>query len=670
MPRNLNAWLDICFILFAALILTGILAFYNLFIGTVAGIVWLCLLFFARERCLCRSEEFDHYCHTVISNVNTVANYALEQMPQVILMADQAGRVQWFNKELEKHIDLEPAYNMALADFWPELDLETIWGRTGTMVFVHENVHYHTIHRPVSTKESSCGLMALYIQDASALEILKRIHADSRTTLMYVQIDNYNDVLQGLNDTEQNTLIFETNKAITDWVNHLEGFLRKVSDDLYIVVMEQRNLDTALEEKIDILDKVRNLQNPVRHLSVTLSIGVAVAESQTINQLGSKAYSMLEMALGRGGDQVAVLQRGKTNFYGGKTKAVEKYTRVKARIISNSIHEIIQESDEVFIMGHQNEDFDALGAALGVSRMARQLKKPVHIILSDFNTGISKFTEGLKAKEGYSELFLPASRLLNITAERPVLFVVDTHIPHLTASPDLLDRIKDIVVIDHHRRSSNFIKNARLTYSEPATSSTSELVTELLYYFSEDMNLPRLEATALYAGILVDTKNFAVQTGVRTFDAAAYLRRCGADPIVVRQMFRSDFETEQAKAKAKARAQMLPNGLIITKCADELPNIQVIAAQVADSLLRIEGANASMVVFQLSPDTVGVSARSTGAINVQLIMEQFGGGGHQNVAGAQITGTALEDVYNDVINATQLFIEENEKDESNTSAGC
>lgn len=670
MPRNLNAWLDICFILFAALILTGILAFYNLFVGTVSGVVWLCLLFFARERCLCRSEEFDHYCHTVISNVNNVANYALEQMPQIILMTDQAGRVQWFNKELEKHIDTEPAYNMAVSDFWPELDLETIWGRTGTLVFVHENIHYHTIHRPVATKESACGLMALYIQDASALEILKRIHADSRTTLMYVQIDNYNDVLQGLNDTEQNSLIFETNKAITDWVNHLEGFLRKVSDDLYIVVMEQRNLDTALEEKFDILDKVRTLQNPVRHLSVTLSIGVAVAESQTINQLGGKAYSMLEMALGRGGDQVAVLQRGKTNFYGGKTKAVEKYTRVKARIISNSIHEIIQESDEVFIMGHQNEDFDALGAALGVSRMARQLKKPVHIILSDFNTGISKFTEGLKAKEGYSELFLPASRLINITAEKPVLFVVDTHIPHLTASPDLLDRIKDIVVIDHHRRSSNFIKNARLTYSEPATSSTSELVTELLYYFNEDMNLPRLEATALYAGILVDTKNFAVQTGVRTFDAAAYLRRCGADPIVVRQMFRSDFETEQAKAKAKARAQMLPSGLIITKCADELPNIQVIAAQVADSLLRIEGANASIVVFQLSPDTVGISARSTGAINVQVIMEQFGGGGHQNVAGAQITGTSLEDVYNNVIKATQLFIEENEKDESNTSAGC
>lgn len=669
MPRNLNAWLDICFILFAALILTGILTYYNLFIGLGAGLVWLCLLFFGRERCLCRSEEFEHYCHTVISNVNSAANYALEKLPQVIILVDKEGRIQWFNKELEKHISIEPTYNIFIGDFWPELDLEPLWGRNGKTVFVHENIHYQVIHRPVSTKENPCGMLALYIQDNSALEILKNIHADSRTTLMYIQIDNFNDVLQGLNDTEQNSLIFETNKAITDWMNHLEGFLRKVSEDLYVAVMEKRNLDTAMEEKFDILDKVRNLQNPVRHLSVTLSIGVAVADRQNLNQLGGKAYSMLEMALSRGGDQVAVLKRGKTEFYGGKTNAVEKYTRVKARIISNSIYELIQESDEVFIMGHQNEDFDSLGAAIGVSRMAKYLKKPVHIILSEFNTGISKFTEALKAKEGYSELFLPANKLINITAERPVLFVVDTHIPHLTASPELLERIKDIVVIDHHRRSSNFIKNTRLTYSETATSSTSELVTELLIYFSDDLTLPRMEATALYAGILVDTKNFAVQTGVRTFDAAAYLRRCGADPVSVRQMFRSDFETEQAKAQAKAQARLLPGGLIITMCREPVPNIQVIAAQVADSMLRIEDVRVSMVVFQLTPDVIGISARSTGTINVQVIMEQFGGGGHQNVAGAQIVNSDIDTVLEDVITATKLFIEENDKNESNTATG-
>lgn len=669
MPRNLNAWLDICFILFAALILTGILTYYNLFIGLGAGLVWLCLLFFGRERCLCRSEEFEHYCHTVISNVNSAANYALEKLPQVIILVDKEGRIQWFNKELEKHISIEPTYNIFIGDFWPELDLEPLWGRNGKTVFVHENIHYQVIHRPVSTKENPCGMLALYIQDNSALEILKNIHADSRTTLMYIQIDNFNDVLQGLNDTEQNSLIFETNKAITDWMNHLEGFLRKVSEDLYVAVMEKRNLDTAMEEKFDILDKVRTLQNPVRHLSVTLSIGVAVADRQNLNQLGGKAYSMLEMALSRGGDQVAVLKRGKTEFYGGKTNAVEKYTRVKARIISNSIYELIQESDEVFIMGHQNEDFDSLGAAIGVSRMAKYLKKPVHIILSEFNTGISKFTEALKAKEGYSELFLPANKLINITAERPVLFVVDTHIPHLTASPELLERIKDIVVIDHHRRSSNFIKNTRLTYSETATSSTSELVTELLIYFSDDLTLPRMEATALYAGILVDTKNFAVQTGVRTFDAAAYLRRCGADPVSVRQMFRSDFETEQAKAQAKAQARLLPGGLIITMCREPLPNIQVIAAQVADSMLRIENVRVSMVVFQLTPDVIGISARSTGTINVQVIMEQFGGGGHQNVAGAQIVNSDIDTVFEDVITATKLFIEENDENESNTATG-
>lgn len=669
MPRNLNAWLDICFILFAALILTGILTYYNLFIGLGAGLVWLCLLFFGRERCLCRSEEFEHYCHTVISNVNSAANYALEKLPQVIILVDKEGRIQWFNKELEKHISIEPTYNIFIGDFWPELDLEPLWGRNGKTVFVHENIHYQVIHRPVSTKENPCGMLALYIQDNSALEILKNIHADSRTTLMYIQIDNFNDVLQGLNDTEQNSLIFETNKAITDWMNHLEGFLRKVSEDLYVAVMEKRNLDTAMEEKFDILDKVRNLQNPLRHLSVTLSIGVAVADRQNLNQLGGKAYSMLEMALSRGGDQVAVLKRGKTEFYGGKTNAVEKYTRVKARIISNSIYELIQESDEVFIMGHQNEDFDSLGAAIGVSRMAKYLKKPVHIILSEFNTGISKFTEALKAKEGYSELFLPANKLINITAERPVLFVVDTHIPHLTASPELLERIKDIVVIDHHRRSSNFIKNTRLTYSETATSSTSELVTELLIYFSDDLTLPRMEATALYAGILVDTKNFAVQTGVRTFDAAAYLRRCGADPVSVRQMFRSDFETEQAKAQAKAQARLLPGGLIITMCREPVPNIQVIAAQVADSMLRIEDVRVSMVVFQLTPDVIGISARSTGTINVQVIMEQFGGGGHQNVAGAQIVNSDIDTVLEDVITATKLFIEENDKNESNTATG-
>ena len=669
MPRNLNAWFDICIILITFLFVVGILSIFNVWLGLVSLMVWICTLLFARERCKKRSEEFNSYCHTVISNVNPVSNYAIEQLPQIVIIINEEGRIQWYNKELEKHTTDVPEQNMAMSDIWPELDAGTIWGRNGETVFIHDNVHYRTVYRPIATNDNPCGLMALYIMDTSAYEILKRIHSDSRTSFMYIQIDNYADVLQGLNDNEKNELIFETNKTITRWVNNLEGFLRKISDELYIAVMERRNVETALEGKFNILDQVRTLENPTRRLSVTLSIGVAVADRQNLLELGEKAQSMLDLALARGGDQVAVLQDGKTSFYGGKTKAVEKYTRVKARIISNSMYEIIQESDEVLIMGHQNEDFDSLGAALGISRMAKHLKKPVYIILSEFNDGVGKFLEQLKDKEEYANLFIQSSQLFNITAKKPVLFVVDTHIPHLTAAPFLLDRVSDVVVIDHHRRSTNFIKNTRLNYGEPATSSTSELVTELLIYFSDNMTLPRIEATALYAGIIVDTKNFAVQTGVRTFDAAAYLRRCGADPVAIRQLFRTDFETEQAKALAKANAELLPNGLIITRCPKIIPNIQVVAAQVADTMLRIEGVRASAVIFQLYPDTVGISTRSTGEINVQVIMEHFGGGGHQTVAGAQVTDKSLDDVYNEVIQATQQFIEENEDHESNITAG-
>ena len=669
MPRNLNAWFDICIILITFLFVVGILSIFNVWLGLVSLMVWICTLLFVRERCKKRSEEFNSYCHTVISNVNPVSNYAIEQLPQIVIIINEEGRIQWYNKELEKHTTDVPEQNMAMSDIWPELDAGTIWGRNGETVFIHDNVHYRTVYRPIATNDSPCGLMALYIMDTSAYEILKRIHSDSRTSFMYIQIDNYADVLQGLNDNEKNDLIFETNKTITRWVNNLEGFLRKISDELYIAVMERRNVETALEGKFNILDQVRTLENPTRRLSVTLSIGVAVADRQNLLELGEKAQSMLDLALARGGDQVAVLQDGKTSFYGGKTKAVEKYTRVKARIISNSMYEIIQESDEVLIMGHQNEDFDSLGAALGISRMAKHLKKPVYIILSEFNDGVGKFLEQLKDKEEYANLFIQSSQLFNITAKKPVLFVVDTHIPHLTAAPFLLDRVSDVVVIDHHRRSTNFIKNTRLNYGEPATSSTSELVTELLIYFSDNMTLPRIEATALYAGIIVDTKNFAVQTGVRTFDAAAYLRRCGADPVAIRQLFRTDFETEQAKALAKANAELLPNGLIITRCPKIIPNIQVVAAQVADTMLRIEGVRASAVIFQLYPDTVGISTRSTGEINVQVIMEHFGGGGHQTVAGAQVTDKSLDDVYNEVIQATQQFIEENEDHESNITAG-
>ena len=452
------------------------------------------------------------------------------------------------------------------------------------------------------------------------------------------------------------------------WIKNLAGYMRRVSEDAYVVVLTKAALDQAMQERFDVLDKVRQLTSTNR-LQVTLSMGVAVAENQTLAELGAQAQAGLDLALGRGGDQVAVQLGGKTQFFGGRAKAVEKHTRVKARVVAHAVREIMEGADEVFVMGHHNEDFDCFGAAMGVAKMARELKKPVHIVLSDMNEGIDKFRELIKDQEEYEGLFVHLEDIKTMTALNPVLIVVDTHIPHLVADPSLLERIHQVVVIDHHRRSESFIKNPLLVYIEPASSSTSELVTELLMYFSEDIRISRFDATALYSGIVVDTKNFAVQTGVRTFDAAAYLRRSGADPVMVRHLFRSDYDTTVALARTKARSELYNGGLIISTIPDTMANCQVIAAQAADSLLRVENVRMSIVIFQLTNDTVGLSARSTGELNVQVIMEAFGGGGHQNVAGAQVKGGNLADIKAKVIKISKKYIEENDKDESNSSAG-
>ncbi len=659
MPRNLSAWIDICVCLGVVLLLVVILAAYNPYLGSMCFLLWVCLLYFGRERCLDRSLKVGQYFRNVVRNVSEVKNYAVDKLPQAVLIVDSDGRLQWFNNELENLVGIKPELGLDIKDFWPGIILTPIWGTEGEYVFSHENHSYKVYYRPVSTNDDVKGLMALYVIDDTDYEQLKKNYTTSRPVLCYIQIDNYDEVFQGLSDGEKTGLLFDANKIIDEWVHHLKGFLRKVSDDQYIALMEHQALELAESEKFDILDKMRSLHSSSR-LPMTLSMGIAVAGSQRMDELGSQAQAGLDLALGRGGDQVAVTSEGKTTFFGGKAKAVEKHTRVKARVVAHALRELISNSDEVLIMGHHNEDFDSLGAAMGVAKMARQMEKPARIIVSDTHDGIGKFTTKLKENELYKDMLHSVTEGTAVNTQNPLLVIVDTHIPHLVAAPELLANVSRTVVIDHHRRSEDFIKNPLLVYIEPAASSACELVTELLMYFSDDMVLSRMDATALYSGIVVDTKNFAVQTGVRTFDAAAYLRRSGADPVLVRQLFRTDYETNMVISKAKAQSEMFPNGIIVTVCPSAISNIQVIAAQVADSLLRIEGVRMSLVVFQLNQDTVGISARSTGEANVQVLMEEFGGGGHQNVAGAQIKGAVLEDIHKQVIELSQKFMEEND----------
>ena len=447
MPRNLSAWVDLTLHLFIMLLLIGLLSFYNSFLALTAFVVWVCLALFAKERCFDRSRRFERYCKSVIANVNELMNYAMERLPQAIFVVDAEGRIQWANSQAEGFLGAAPEQDADLKDYWPSIILEPVWGTEGEYVFAHEDKYYQVKYRPVKFAVHQPEYMVLFVEDVTGVARLKTEYQESRTVLCYIQIDNYDEVMQRQSEAERTSLLLAVNQALDNWLKNLGGFMRRVSDDLYIAVLERRALDKAMAEKFDVLDKVRQLQNTNR-LPVTLSMGVAVAEAQSMAELGRQAQAGLDLALGRGGDQVAVALGGKTQFFGGRAKAVEKHTRVKARVVAHAVREIMEGADAVYVMGHHNEDFDSFGAAMGVALMARSLGKKTHIILSEMNAGIDKFEELLKGKEEYEGLFVHAEDVTTLDALNPALFVVDTHIPHLVAAPSLLERVQQVVVIE------------------------------------------------------------------------------------------------------------------------------------------------------------------------------------------------------------------------------
>ena len=642
-----------------ALLAAAIFAFNRIF-GIGALLLCLCLAFFLRERHLKRERDLDAYFRDVVSHIKPVTNYAIERLPVSILIVNEEGRLQWSNAELASRIAPapHPEYGTPVTNFWPEMILKPIWGMTGEYVFHDKETAYRAEYRPVPL-DSGEILMAFYVTDVSDLEQMRAELAAGQTVLAYIQVDNYDEALQSLVEAERSTLSSAITNMLDTWAKELGFLIQRLNEEKYVAVMERRALDQAIESKFDILDRVHSLLG-ANKLPVTLSFGVVAVEQQTVHDAARQALKTLELALARGGDQAAVSIDGKNQFFGGKSPAVEKPTRVKARVVAHSLREQIEASDEVFIMGHKNEDFDALGAAMGISRMALYSKKPVRIVLSSLNEGIDKFTELLTGHPEYGPLFVHENVLEGlIIGPKALLIVVDTHIPHMVASSKLLNAVPRRIIIDHHRRSEEIIETPQLSYIEPSSSSTSELVTELVTYYAEDMKLTRFDATGLYAGIVVDTKHFGVQTGVRTLEAAAYLRKAGADPVMVRQLFREDYATNLTLAKALAASTLYKGGLIFTTCRETQPNMQAVAAQIADHMLYIEEVRMSIVVFQLDPDVVGISARAVGELNVQVIMEEFGGGGHQTVAGAQIKGANIDEIEERVLEAAKKYIEEN-----------
>ncbi|MBU2700636.1 c-di-AMP phosphodiesterase-like protein [Sporomusaceae bacterium BoRhaA] len=662
MSQGPSSWFDTRIYLAVAAALLAIILFYNQYVAVLGAVLLYALYCYGRERHLERQHALAVYMESMTGHIDEACLYALQGLPVAIALIDEEGLIHWCNHVLTEWSNNQGRAGENIFDFWPDLPVDRLKDNAGSFIFAVDNKKYHVQYR--ITGEGDRPLRLFYLTDITETEILRTKVRDLMPVFAYIQIDNYVDVLKGLNETQKTAILAEVNQKLVEWMTELNGFLKKYSEELYIGVFNHHALEKLLQDRFDILDKVRDIHGGNK-IPLTLSMGVAADES-SIAALDQRAQAGLDLALGRGGDQASVHIAGKMQFYGGKTKAVEKNTRVKARIVAQAIRDTISDAELVLVMGHLAEDFDSLGAALGVAKMARILNKPVHIIMSPTSLAVNKLMDLVPEYKEYENLLITPEQASALIIPHTLAFVVDTHRPEMTAAPDVLTKVSKTIVIDHHRRSESFIRNSLLVYLEPSASSTSELVTELLMYFDDNVDLTRLEASGLYAGIIVDTKHFTVQTGVRTFEAASYLRRSGADPSIVRHLFRMDFESIRSRALIMNNTEMYPGGIVIAICPDNIKEAQVVAAQTADLLLSIEGVNASFVLIS-GDDGVGISARSEGDINVQLIMEALGGGGHQLVAGVKVKGFTVDEVKSKLLTIVDQYLEESESHEINST---
>ena len=491
-------------------------------------------------------------------------------------------------------------------------------------------------------------VIAMYMFDETRLRKIEKENFDQKLVVGLIYIDNYEEVLQSVEDVRASLLAALIDRKINKFVSNIDGIVRKLEKDKYFMVLKRQSLEAIRSEKFDIVDDVKTVSIG-NELQVTISIGIGMG-AETYGQLCDYSRAAMDLALGRGGDQAVVKDGENVYYYGGKTKQVEKNTRVKARVKAHALREIIETKESLLIMGHKLSDIDALGAAVGIYKAARLFNKPAHIVLNDVTASLRPMVDRFLDSEDYGpEVFVNSEEAVDIMNSGTLVVVVDVNRPSRTECPELLKMTKSVVVLDHHRQTSEIIENALLAYIEPYASSTCEMVAEILQYIQDGIRLRPLEADAMYGGIVIDTNNFVQKTSVRTFEAAAFLKRHGADVIRVKKLFRDNFSDYKWRADSVSRAEIFLDCFTITVSESEgVQSPTVLGAQIANELLDISGIEASFVLTDYN-NKIYVSARSLDTINVQLIMERMGGGGHMNMAGGQIEGKSLEEVKQMVI---------------------
>lgn len=605
----------------------------------ILGVVMLILLGFSIYYSV-RTEQYiinetEEYISTLSYRVKKVGEEALLEMPIGIILYSEDYKVEWANPFINQYSEEDTLVGKSLnalsADLIPKIkeDQEEIWFSLAGIDF-----------QAVIKKDERL----LYLFDRTEQVEIQTLYDEERTVLAIIFLDNYEEITQAMDDTAKSQINSKVTSILNNWSNEFGIYLKRISQEKFVAVLNHKILNDLEKSKFEILDEVRELISD-KNIPLTLSIGIGIGEYE-LPDLGELAQSSLDLALGRGGDQVALKdENGKVRFYGGKTNPMEKRTRVRARVISHALKELVKESDKVLIMGHKNPDMDSVGAAIGILKIAQANGKHGFIVLDpeDVNTGVNRLMDEIQQNNDLWSWFITPEQAQEIVTKDTLCVVVDTHKPSLVAEERLLNHTEHVVVIDHHRRAEEFIEDPTLVYMEPYASSTAELVTELLEYQPKSLKLNMLESTALLAGIIVDTKSFTLRTGSRTFDAASYLRAKGADTVLVQKFMKEDIDIYIRRSKLIESAEIYRNGIAIATAEEGDVFGPVIIAQAADTLLTMSGIYASFVISERSDGRIGISARSLGEINVQVIMEKMNGGGHLTNAATQLSDMTIDE---------------------------
>ncbi|MBA2877000.1 c-di-AMP phosphodiesterase-like protein [Anoxybacillus kamchatkensis] len=630
-------------------ILLVIVTYFEWVIGIVAAVLLGPTLFHVFRSYKVAQEEIEDYISTLSYRIKKVGEEALMGMPIGIMLINDELEIEWTNTFLSSCFGVDTLVGQSLYDVAEQLVPFMKKEATEEVITLRDRTFKVIIRREERL---------LYFFDITEQAELEKKYEQEKIVLGVIFLDNYDDVTQGMDDQKKSQLNSQVTSILNRWASEYGLFLKRTSSDRFVAVLNEHILQQLEKNKFSVLDEVRE-QTAKNHVPLTLSIGIGT-NSPSLPELGALAQSSLDLALGRGGDQVAIKQpNGKVKFYGGKTNPMEKRTRVRARVISHALKELILESEQVFIMGHKYPDMDAIGAAIGILKVAQMNQKEAFIIIdtSRIDSGVQRLLEEVKKQTELWSRFISPEQALELATEDTLLVVVDTHKPSLVIEERLLLRLDRVVVIDHHRRGEEFIQDPILVYMEPYASSTSELVTELLEYQPKRSKLSMLEATALLAGIVVDTKSFTLRTGSRTFDAASYLRAQGADTTLVQKLLKENIEHYVKRAKIIENAIIDEHGFAIAKGNVNETYDPVLIAQAADTLLSLHGVVASFVISKRNDQTIGISARSLGDVNVQLIMEKLDGGGHLTNAATQLANVTMDEAEKRLRAAIREYIE-------------